>query len=96
MIIDGVASEYTIPNTHNSYNCLIEKRKSNKYDECIVLKVLKGVLKINDYCSLCKYVEHIKGGYIECTLGFSGCNNCMGYAIDWEALAKEYGLKEEQ
>ena len=96
MIIDGVASEYTMPSVHNSYNYSTEKSKSSECDKCIVLKVLKEVLKINDYCSLCKYVEHIKGGYTECTLGFSGCNNCMGYAIDWEALAKEYELKEEQ
>ena len=41
-----------------------------------------------------KYVEHIKGGYIDCSVGLGGWRDCQNYTIDWNAVAKEYLEKE--
>jgi hypothetical protein len=56
--------------------------------------MLKEVLKQNDYCNLCKYVERIKGGYTDCSVGREGWRDCQNYTIDWNAVAKEYLEKE--
>lgn len=58
----------------------------------IAIVVLKEVLKQNDYCWLCKNVEHIKGGYVDCKLNHDGWKDCDSYAIDWNAIIKEYQL----
>ena len=72
-------------------NCIIRGHSysldDNLCQSCeynISIRMLKEVLKQNDYCNLCKYVEHIKGGYTD----------CQNYTIDWNTVAKEYLEKE--
>ena len=60
----------------------------------ISIQMLKEILKQNDYCNLCKYVERIKGGYTDCSVGREGWRDCQNYTIDWNAVAKEYLEKE--
>ena len=60
----------------------------------IAIIILKEVLKQNDYCWLCKNVIHIKGGYVDCKLNHDGCKDCDSYAIDWNAIVKEYQLNQ--
>lgn len=60
----------------------------------IAIIILKEVLKANDYCNLCGNVEHVKGGYVDCKLGFKGCRDCDSYKIDWKAIVKDYQLEE--
>ena len=59
----------------------------------IAIVILKEVLKENDYCTLCKNVEHIKGGYTDCKLELDGWRKCNSYVIDWNAIIKEYQLE---
>lgn len=81
-------------------NCYIHGHLYSSDDRCcqsceynIAIQILKEVLRQNDYCSLCKNVELIKGGYCNCKLGFDGWKNCNSYVIDWSAIIKEYQLQ---
>lgn len=56
----------------------------------IAIQLLKCVLSENDYCSLCKYVKPIGGGYVDCSLGEDRCVHHNAFEIDWNAAFKEY------
>ena len=56
----------------------------------ISIQILKEVLKQNDYCNMCLYVDRIKGGYTDCSIGCESWRKCQNYTIDWNAIVKEY------
>lgn len=63
----------------------------------IAIKLLKRVLKENDYCTLCKNRKRLGGGYWDCTdekaSFYGGCVADESFAIDWETACQEYGIK---
>lgn len=91
-----------LENTHSPCEqCFIDGHRyfpeDDKCQRCeynIAIMILKEVLKSNDYCNLCGNVEHIKGGYTDCKLGFDGYGVCNSYKIDWNKIVDDYGLSE--
>lgn len=71
------------------YDGMCEKCEYN-----IAIVILKEVLKKNDYCNLCGNVEHIKGGYTDCKLGFNHSSCCNSYLTDWKEIVDVYDLNE--
>lgn len=62
----------------------------------IAIKLLKRVLKVNDYCTLCKNYKRIGCGYYECTVAPDDDDYCKqgeNLVIDWEETCKEYGIE---
>lgn len=86
------------------FNCIVHghlySSDDSRCQNCeynIAILILKEVLKQNDYCGLCRHVEHIKGGYTECTFGHNGWQECgEDYGIDWNAIVEEYGINTEK
>ena len=74
-----------------SYSPNNDRCQSCEYN--IAIAILKEVLKSNDFCTLCKNVEHIKGGYTDCKFGLDGSRQCNSYTIDWKAIIKDYQLE---
>lgn len=56
--------------------------------------LLKRILKANDYCTFCKNINRLGGGYWECKIDGNDCEECnidTDFVIDWEEVFKEYG-----
>lgn len=64
----------------------------------IAIKLLKKVLKENDYCTLCKNRKCLGGGYWDCAITDDDdgcCRKEEDFAIDWKAACDEYNVKYE-
>lgn len=62
----------------------------------ISIKLLKKVLKENDYCTVCKNRKRLGGGYWDCKVPGNDdgiCKKEENFTIDWEAACDEYGIK---
>lgn len=62
----------------------------------IAIKLLKKVLKENDYCTLCKNRKKLGGGFWDCEITENDdgcCKQKEDFMIDWEAACKEYGIE---
>lgn len=65
----------------------------------IVIKLLKRVLKENDFCTVCKNCERLGGGYYECGEGYDEDDSCKqgeNLVIDWEIVCNEYNIEYEK
>ena len=65
----------------------------------IAIKLLKKVLKENDYCTLCKNRKRLGGGYWDCAITGDDdgcCKHEEDFTIDWEATCNEYKIEYEQ
>ena len=65
----------------------------------IAIKLLKRVLKYNDYCTLCKNRKRLGGGYWDCAITKNDdgcCRHEEDFAIDWQAACDEYKIEYEQ
>lgn len=62
----------------------------------IAIKLLKKVLKENDYCSLCKNRKRLGGGYWDCEITGDDdgiCKQEEDFTIDWKVACKEYAIE---
>ena len=65
----------------------------------IAIKLLKRVLKENDFCTICKNCERLGGGYYECGKGYDDDDSCKqgeNLIIDWEIVCNEYNIEYEK
>ena len=60
----------------------------------IAIQILKTVLKVNDYCTLCKNRNNLGGGYWDCKIGNDDCTCEVeeDFLIDWKAVCEDYGI----
>ena len=76
------------------YSSYDDKCQSCEYN--IAIKLLKVVLKDNDYCTLCKNRVNLGDGCYDCKV--NGNNDCIcdvenDFLIDWEYAFKDYGIQ---
>lgn len=65
----------------------------------IAIKLLKKVLKENDYCTLCKNRRSLGGGYWDCEITGDDDRPCKpetDFVIDWEAVFDVYKIEYEK
>ena len=62
----------------------------------IAIKLLKKMLRAEQFCSCCKNSKRLGGGYWECTVAPDDSTYCKqgeNLIINWELACAEYGLE---
>lgn len=76
-----------------------ESMRCHRCEYNIAIKLLKRVLKTNDFCTLCKNCKRLGGGYYECINGYDEDDSCKQgekFLIDWELVCKEYEVEYDK
>ena len=61
----------------------------------VAIQLLKGILRSNNHCAICKSRVNLGGGYWECKKKLEEECSDKDFEIDWKEAFKEYNIEIE-